>query len=168
VIAVAEPSIHELAKWTRRRIAPSIAHVSDWVTQLIRHARDEGLTRIDAKPSATKAWTDHVIETTTTLDVSMPAYQPTHATSCEVSISRMLAYNSVQVGCCNGAGIQQRLALGAAYTRHRSCVRAHTADPYRGERRASCRSGAKLVSFTIRPNVGARIVTVSGRCPATP
>ena len=41
----------------------AVEFTSDWVTQLIRHACDEGLTRIDAKPSSAKAWTDHVIET---------------------------------------------------------------------------------------------------------
>ena len=41
----------------------AVEYTSDWVTALIRHARDNGLTRIDAKPAAAKAWTDHVIET---------------------------------------------------------------------------------------------------------
>ena len=41
----------------------AVEYTSDWVTGLIRHARDTGVTRIDAKPAAAKAWTDHVIET---------------------------------------------------------------------------------------------------------
>jgi len=41
----------------------AVEYTSDWVTGLIRHARDNGLTRIDASPAAAKAWTDHVIET---------------------------------------------------------------------------------------------------------
>ena len=41
----------------------AVEYTSDWVTALIRHARDNGVTRIDARPSAAKAWTDHVIET---------------------------------------------------------------------------------------------------------
>ena len=30
---------------------------------MIHYARDNGLTRIDARPEVAKAWTDHVIET---------------------------------------------------------------------------------------------------------
>jgi hypothetical protein len=30
---------------------------------LVRHARDNSVTRVDATPEAAKAWTDHVIET---------------------------------------------------------------------------------------------------------
>jgi len=41
----------------------AVEYTSDWVTALIRHARDNGLTRVDATPEAAKAWTDHVIET---------------------------------------------------------------------------------------------------------
>ena len=41
----------------------AVEYTSDWVTALIRHARDNNLTRIDARPSAARAWTDHVIET---------------------------------------------------------------------------------------------------------
>jgi cation diffusion facilitator CzcD-associated flavoprotein CzcO len=36
---------------------------ADWVTQLIRFARDRGLTRVEATGEGVKAWTDHVIET---------------------------------------------------------------------------------------------------------
>jgi cation diffusion facilitator CzcD-associated flavoprotein CzcO len=32
----------------------------DWVTGLIRHARDRGLTRIEATTAGTEKWTDHV------------------------------------------------------------------------------------------------------------
>lgn len=35
----------------------------DWVTGLIRFARDRGLTRIEATAASVKAWTDHVIAT---------------------------------------------------------------------------------------------------------
>jgi cation diffusion facilitator CzcD-associated flavoprotein CzcO len=41
----------------------AVEYTSDWVTALISHARDKGLTRLDATPEAAKAWTDHVIET---------------------------------------------------------------------------------------------------------
>ena len=41
----------------------AVEYTSDWVTALIRHARDSGLTRVDATSEATKTWTDHVIET---------------------------------------------------------------------------------------------------------
>jgi cation diffusion facilitator CzcD-associated flavoprotein CzcO len=34
---------------------------ADWVTGLIRFARDRGLTRIEATPAGAAAWTDHVI-----------------------------------------------------------------------------------------------------------
>ncbi len=33
----------------------------DWVTSLVRHARDHGLTRIAATSAGTERWTDHVI-----------------------------------------------------------------------------------------------------------
>ncbi len=33
----------------------------EWVTGLVRHARDNGLTRIEATDAGTKRWTDHVI-----------------------------------------------------------------------------------------------------------
>ena len=32
----------------------------DWVTGLIRHARDHGLTRVEATPEGTARWTEHV------------------------------------------------------------------------------------------------------------
>ena len=35
---------------------------ADWVTRLIRFARDRGLTRIEATATGCDAWTDHVIE----------------------------------------------------------------------------------------------------------
>ncbi len=41
----------------------AVEYTSDWVTALIRHVRDNGLTRVDATQAAAKAWTDHVIET---------------------------------------------------------------------------------------------------------
>ena len=41
----------------------AVEYTSDWVTALIRNARDSGLTRVDATPEATKTWTDHVFET---------------------------------------------------------------------------------------------------------
>lgn len=41
----------------------AVEYTSDWVTALIRHAHDRGLTRIDARAEAATAWTDHVIET---------------------------------------------------------------------------------------------------------
>jgi cation diffusion facilitator CzcD-associated flavoprotein CzcO len=41
----------------------AVEYTSDWVTALIRFARDRGLTRIDANPEAVAAWTNHVIET---------------------------------------------------------------------------------------------------------
>ncbi len=41
----------------------AVEFTSDWVNALIRHARERGMTRIEATPAATKAWTDHVIET---------------------------------------------------------------------------------------------------------
>ncbi|WP_158924495.1 NAD(P)/FAD-dependent oxidoreductase [Acidisphaera sp. S103] len=41
----------------------AVEYTSDWVTALIRHAQDNGLTRLDATPEAAKTWTDHVIET---------------------------------------------------------------------------------------------------------
>jgi cation diffusion facilitator CzcD-associated flavoprotein CzcO len=41
----------------------AVEYTSDWVTALIRHASEKGLTRVDATPEAAKKWTDHVIET---------------------------------------------------------------------------------------------------------
>ncbi len=41
----------------------AVEFTSDWVNALIRHARGQDLTRIDATAEAAKAWTDHVIET---------------------------------------------------------------------------------------------------------
>jgi cation diffusion facilitator CzcD-associated flavoprotein CzcO len=40
----------------------AVEFTADWVTELIGHANDRSLTRIDATPEAAKAWTDHVIE----------------------------------------------------------------------------------------------------------
>ena len=40
----------------------AVEFTSDWVTDLIQHARDRGLTRVAAKPEAAQEWTDHVIE----------------------------------------------------------------------------------------------------------
>ncbi len=41
----------------------AVEYTSDWVTALIRHAWENGLTRVDATQEAAKKWTDHVIET---------------------------------------------------------------------------------------------------------
>ena len=41
-------------------IPRSIEYNVDWVTGLIRHMRERGLTRADARPEAVAAWTDHV------------------------------------------------------------------------------------------------------------
>jgi cation diffusion facilitator CzcD-associated flavoprotein CzcO len=41
-------------------IPRSIEYNVDWVTGLIRHARDHHLTRVDATASAVASWTDHV------------------------------------------------------------------------------------------------------------
>ena len=41
----------------------AVEYTADWVTGLIRHARETGKTRVDATPEAAKAWTDHVIAT---------------------------------------------------------------------------------------------------------
>jgi cation diffusion facilitator CzcD-associated flavoprotein CzcO len=38
----------------------SIEYSVDWVTGLIRFARDNGLTRLDATPAGVESWTDHV------------------------------------------------------------------------------------------------------------
>jgi hypothetical protein len=35
---------------------------ADWVTRLIRFARERGLTRIEATAASVTAWTDHVLE----------------------------------------------------------------------------------------------------------
>ena len=40
----------------------AVEFTSDWVTDLIRHARDQGFTHVDATPEAAQAWTEHVIE----------------------------------------------------------------------------------------------------------
>jgi cation diffusion facilitator CzcD-associated flavoprotein CzcO len=40
----------------------AVEFTSDWVTALIGHAYDHGLTRVDASPAAANAWTNHVIE----------------------------------------------------------------------------------------------------------
>jgi cation diffusion facilitator CzcD-associated flavoprotein CzcO len=44
-------------------IPRAIEFTSDWVTALIRYARERGLTRLDATPEGAKEWTDHVIAT---------------------------------------------------------------------------------------------------------
>ena len=49
------------ACWARHLPARSRAR-ADWVTGLIRFARDRGLTRIEATATGSAAWTDHVIE----------------------------------------------------------------------------------------------------------
>ncbi|MBD0276329.1 MAG: cyclohexanone monooxygenase, partial [Acetobacteraceae bacterium] len=41
-------------------IPRSIEYNVDWVTGLIRHMRERGLTRADARPEAVADWTDHV------------------------------------------------------------------------------------------------------------
>jgi cation diffusion facilitator CzcD-associated flavoprotein CzcO len=41
-------------------IPRSIEYNVDWVTGLIRHMRERGLTRVDARPDAVADWTDHV------------------------------------------------------------------------------------------------------------
>jgi cation diffusion facilitator CzcD-associated flavoprotein CzcO len=41
-------------------IPRSIEYSVDWVTGLIRFARDKGLTRLEATPEGVKEWTDHV------------------------------------------------------------------------------------------------------------
>jgi cation diffusion facilitator CzcD-associated flavoprotein CzcO len=41
-------------------IPRSIEYNVDWVTRLIRHARDRQLSRIEATPAGVKSWTDHV------------------------------------------------------------------------------------------------------------
>jgi len=41
-------------------IPRSIEYNVDWVTGLIRHMRQKDLTRVDARPEAVTAWTDHV------------------------------------------------------------------------------------------------------------
>jgi cation diffusion facilitator CzcD-associated flavoprotein CzcO len=41
-------------------IPRSIEYNVDWVTGLIRHARDHGLTSVDATAAGVEAWTDHV------------------------------------------------------------------------------------------------------------
>jgi cation diffusion facilitator CzcD-associated flavoprotein CzcO len=41
-------------------IPRSIEYSVDWVTGLIRFARDKGLTRLEATPEGVKDWTDHV------------------------------------------------------------------------------------------------------------
>src|SRR4051812_18683057 len=37
-------------------------YCADWVTELVRFARDRGLTRIEATAAGAIAWTDHVLE----------------------------------------------------------------------------------------------------------
>ena len=44
-------------------IPRSIEYSVDWVTGLIRFARDRGLTRVEATAAGSAAWTQHVIET---------------------------------------------------------------------------------------------------------
>jgi cation diffusion facilitator CzcD-associated flavoprotein CzcO len=41
-------------------IPRSIEYNVDWVTRLIRHARDNSLTRVDATAAGVETWTDHV------------------------------------------------------------------------------------------------------------
>ena len=41
-------------------IPRSIEYNVDWVTGLIRYARDNGLTRLEATGTAVQEWTDHV------------------------------------------------------------------------------------------------------------
>ena len=41
-------------------IPRSIEYNVDWVTGLMRHARDQGLTRLEATEDGVTAWTDHV------------------------------------------------------------------------------------------------------------
>ena len=41
-------------------IPRSIEYNVDWVTGLLRHARETGLTRIEATTPGLTAWTDHV------------------------------------------------------------------------------------------------------------
>ena len=41
-------------------IPRSIEYSVDWVTGLIRFARDQGLTRLEATPEGVNDWTDHV------------------------------------------------------------------------------------------------------------
>src|SRR5438132_1461270 len=41
-------------------IPRSIEYSVDWVTGLMRFARDKGLTRLEATPGGVKDWTDHV------------------------------------------------------------------------------------------------------------
>ena len=41
-------------------IPRSIEYNVDWVTGLVRHMRERGLTRADPRPEAVAAWTDHV------------------------------------------------------------------------------------------------------------
>jgi cation diffusion facilitator CzcD-associated flavoprotein CzcO len=41
-------------------IPRSIEYNVDWVTGLLRHARDHGLTRVDATAAGVTSWTDHV------------------------------------------------------------------------------------------------------------
>jgi cation diffusion facilitator CzcD-associated flavoprotein CzcO len=43
-------------------IPRSIEYSVDWVTGLMRFARDKGLTRLEATPAGVKDWTDHVKE----------------------------------------------------------------------------------------------------------
>ena len=43
-------------------IPRSIEYNVDWVTGLIRHMRDNRLTRVEARPEGVRAWTDHVHE----------------------------------------------------------------------------------------------------------
>ena len=41
-------------------IPRSIEYNVDWVTGLMRHARDHGLTRVEATDAGVASWTDHV------------------------------------------------------------------------------------------------------------
>ncbi|MDI1285439.1 MAG: NAD(P)/FAD-dependent oxidoreductase [Reyranella sp.] len=42
-------------------IPRSIEYNVEWVTGLIRHMREQGLTRAEARPEGVKSWTDHVV-----------------------------------------------------------------------------------------------------------
>jgi hypothetical protein len=39
----------------------AVEYTADWVTGLVRFARDRDLTRVEATPAGAVAWTDHVI-----------------------------------------------------------------------------------------------------------
>ena len=41
-------------------IPRSIEYSVEWVTSLLRHAQEHGVTRIEATPQGVQSWTDHV------------------------------------------------------------------------------------------------------------